>query len=192
MYVLTFDSILTVGAPPLSSLEVQGAGEVNVSFAGDELVIRDATAEVFRGPTTSFAGLTLVLSSGDDQVSVADWNRLAEARGEIQAGAGVDAIRLLDEGQTLDLTALSQGQFAQFEQIDVTGSGSNQLILDQDSVLTLLDGSDRLRVIHDQDDLVDYGQGWEVELPTIEEGAVLHRIAPVSYTHLTLPTILLV
>ena len=177
LYVLTFDSILTVGAPPLSSLEVQGAGEVNVSFAGDELVIRDATAEVFRGPTTSFAGLTLVLSSGDDQVSVADWNRLAEARGEIQAGAGVDAIRLLDEGQTLDLTALSQGQFAQFEQIDVTGSGSNQLILDQDSVLTLLDGSDRLRVIHDQDDLVDYGQGWEVELPTIEGGAVLHRIA---------------
>lgn len=109
--------------------------------------------------------LLLELGPGDDTLSVG-----FEILPQIDGQGGTNRLNFLGAGQTLDLTIIDDAEFRRIDEIDISGSGANGLVIDAVEVLNLSDTSDTLRVIAGPDDTVLIGSGWLVTGSTTIDG----------------------
>ena len=116
---------------------------VMVGGGGDDELIGGGGADSLRG------------GEGDDTLAISDLSFLRAV-----GGNGTDTLRLDASGVTLDLTSLADNRLLGIEQIDISGSGANTLVLDASEVLNISDESNTLVVYRDNDDPVELGNGW--------------------------------
>ncbi len=110
---------------------------------GDDTLISAGGADVLFG------------GEGNDVFALSDLNF-----GRITGGNGSDTLRLDGSGMTLDLTVIKNNRLRGIEQIDITGSGNNTLILNPLELLNLSDESNTLLVRRNAGDTVNFGSGW--------------------------------
>lgn len=107
---------------------------------------------------------TLISAGGADVLFGGEGNDVFALRdlnfGRITGGNGSDTLRLDGSGMTLDLTAIKNNRLRGIEQIDITGSGNNTLILNPLELLNLSDESNTLLVRRNAGDTVNFGSGW--------------------------------
>ncbi len=131
------------GTAVSETLGGNAAANVMVGGLGDDVLVGSGGPDVLRG------------GQGDDILAIGDltFSRLV-------GGNGLDTLRLDTSGTTLDLTALADNRILGVEQIDLSGSGANTLVLDVAEVLNISDESNTLVVFGDADDGVITGSGW--------------------------------
>lgn len=119
--------------------------------------------------------LIFAAGDGDDLLTLlaADLASVGQAI-VMDGGDGTDTLRLGGAMQEIDLPQLAEGTLQDVETLDITGTGGNQLTLNADSVLQMSSTTDTVRVVHDADDVVFYGAGWQVDVPQIVDEQFLH------------------
>lgn len=158
-----------VGAPRADGAQTDsGAGYVLLGrdFTGDVRFVGGDGDDVFHGAQ----GDRIVGGRGDDTLSGAGGNVLLGGAGDdvlvwdashlrLDGGGGEDTLQVIGQGVTLDLSLVPDSRVTGIENIDLTGSGNNALILGLGDVLALGDGT--LRVLGDAGDAVTSTlQGW--------------------------------
>jgi hypothetical protein len=97
----------------------------------------------------------LIGGQGSDTLAISDL-----AFGRVVGGTGSDTLRLDGSGLTLDLTNLKDNRLLGIEQIDLTGTGDNRLVLSLREVLKLSDESNTLTVHGNAGDSIQMDSGW--------------------------------
>ncbi|MGE3849349.1 MAG: hypothetical protein AB7I01_20895, partial [Gammaproteobacteria bacterium] len=127
---------------------VGGDGDDQFQGAQGDRVVGGRGADILSG-----AGGNVLLGGAGDDVLV--WNA---SHLRLDGGGGDDTLRLVGQGVTLDLSLVPDSRVTGIENIDLTGSGNNALILGLTDVLALGDGT--LRVLGDSGDAVTSLQNW--------------------------------
>ncbi len=138
-------SVTHPGTAAAETLMGSLAADVMIGGRGDDTLLGNGGPDVLRG------------GEGDDVLAVGDLNFH-----RVVGGNGTDTLRLDTAGAVLDLTTVSANRIFGVEEIDITGSGGNALVLDRLAVLNVSNESNALTVVHDNDDIVDIGNGWIV------------------------------
>ncbi len=81
---------------------------------------------------------------------------------QVDGVVGNDVYQARGSGELIDLA--QQPEFQRYTTIDIRGEGANELRLNFESFMA----SNLRRVIHDEDDRVDFGLGWKSEEPIID------------------------
>ncbi len=106
---------------------------------------------------------------GDDVFVVAD----LQFR-KIVGGRGRDTIRFQGEGHSIDLTTFPKNRMVDIEEIEITGTGNNELIVNTAEVLQLSSSSNTLRVRYNLGDRVRYDGDWRFRGLRFSNGANAH------------------
>lgn len=146
------------------------SGALDVIADGNDVVVRRGTIELFRAPGAKLNRLDMTGTSGDDTLNLANLDAIFAGLIGFNAGAGSDTLRLTGSGHILDLTSIDNADIQGLETIDITGDGDNTLTIDFSKVVDLSPTTGRLRIVHDDGDVVNYSAGWSVELPEIVAG----------------------
>ncbi len=162
--------------------ESQDAGTTEISLNGDDIEIHSGSTELFRTPGNNLKQLNILGTEGDDTISIANLDAVYRGPISIFGSSGHDTLRLTGSRQALDLTQLPGNLIQGIESIDITGQVGNSLTLNADEVINLSLTSDTLRVQHDDDDFVSYGDGWTVGIPQIVDGQFSHTLTQLTAT----------
>ncbi|CAD7698190.1 unnamed protein product, partial [Ostreobium quekettii] len=133
-------------ANTLTATQGAGAIDILVGAQGNDTLISDGGADVLRG------------AQGDDILSIPDTDFSSTRR--VQGGNGFDTLVLDGSGLTLDLTVIPDNRIVDIEAVDLTGSGTNTLILTAREVLNLSTHSNTLLVRGTAGDVVNIEVGW--------------------------------
>ena len=169
------DGNAALGATVVSHLPAPGA--IDVVPLGDELVLQAGATELLRVPMAVLDRVEVFGTDGDDVLNIVDTGVFEAGLVSGDSGPGYDTLRLTGSGQTFDLTQVADSDIQGFEAIDLTGSGNNSLTLDVDEVRNLSSTTDVLRIHHNEDDVVSYGEGWIVQVPQVIEGQYFHLLS---------------
>jgi hypothetical protein len=128
----------------------QGAAAVDrlIGGRGNDTLISDG------GPDVQIGG------QGNDTLAIPDVNFSSTRR--LMGGNGFDTLRLDAGGSTLNLKTIADNRIQDIEQIDITGSGNNTLILDRLEVLNLSSTSNTLIVRGNAGDRTILETGWTI------------------------------
>jgi len=148
----------TAGGPEIGDDKFDGIENVTAG-AGDDTIIGDGGDNVLDG---SGGSDSIEGGAGNDSI-VFDVNDAF-----VDGGAGTDS--LITNGGNIDLTGITPGQFTGIELVDLSGNGSNTLILDAASLLALVGPGGSLQVVGDESDAVDIGPGWTITGTELVEG----------------------
>ena len=131
----------------LSASQGTMQSDVLIGGQGNDMLISDGGADVLRG------------GQGDDTLVVIDTDFASTRR--IVGGNGIDTLSLRTAGATLDLTMIADNRIVDIEQIDLTGSGGNLLLVSKLEVLNLSTETNVLLVRGVTGDQVDFTDtGW--------------------------------
>lgn len=176
LYALTFGQILSIRTPASRDVMVDAAGDVTVVAEGADVVVSGPSGEILRRPIESLNRLSINLSNEDDHLSLADFSEF-ELIIDVDGAGGFDTLSLMGTGHDVDLTAETFERRTDLESIDIRGDGANRLTLDLTEVISLSTSTDTLRVLHDVDDQVHYGEGWTALQPKLDNDTFLHQLA---------------
>ncbi len=132
-----------LGSNASNTITGTSVGQIINGADGDDTLVGNGGADVLFG------------GRGNDTLAVSDLNFQ-----RIVGGNGVDTLRLVGSGILLDLTSIRDNRILAIEAIDITGSGSNTLTLNQQEVLNISEESNTLIVRRNADDVVTIGTGW--------------------------------
>ena len=137
------NSVALAGSSTNDTLVGTPANDVIVAGQGSDTLVGNGGVDVLIG------------GEGNDVLTIADltFQRVA-------GGSGFDTLLPEGTGMTLDLTHIPDNKLTGIEQIDLTHSGDDTLILTVLEVLNLSDTSNTLTVWADAGDTVDRGSGW--------------------------------
>lgn len=160
------------------------AGETIVTNEGGTIFVRNNGDVLFQDARENVTMLEFLGGNHDTSLAVGDLQLLNGNAVDLtfDGQGGHDRFRLLEQDQSLDLTTLATGRLQNVEAIDITGSGDNVLTLTAQKVLDLSTTTDTLVVQHDVGDTVNYGDGWEVEMPELVGGQYLHVLTQAGAT----------
>lgn len=136
-------SVTHLGTDGDDTLTGTAAAETFVGGLGNDILNSGGGADAFQG------------GAGDDTIRIGD-----TAFFNIDGGHGTDTITLNGAGLTFDLTSILPARIDGIEQIDVGGTGNNELLLSISDVLDLSDDSNTLLVAGNAGDTVIRGAGW--------------------------------
>ena len=108
-------------------------------------------------------------------VSIANLDAIFAGLLRSNAGGGYDRLRLTGGGQVWDLTQIPDADLQGLEEIDLRGSGDNQLTLTVEEVRNLSVTTDTLVLRINEGDSVNYGAGWITDLPNFFDGEYRHQ-----------------
>lgn len=112
----------------------------------------------------------LIGGAGNDVLSFEVTDR------RLDGGSGTDTLSIDTSNITLDLTTLANNRVTQFEIIDITGTGNNNLAFSRLDVLNLSDTTNRLIVKGNAGDKVaSTGQGWTKGSTTTLNGILYNQ-----------------
>lgn len=173
-FVMVVDGDATGGA----AVEVRptASGTLDVLADGNDVVILRGAIELFRAPGAKLKRLGIAGTDGDDTLNLANLDAIFAGLIVGDAGLGNDSLRLNGSRHYVDLNNLAGTDFRGFETIDITGSGDNTLTLDFNAATNLASTSGRLRVVHDDGDVVNFHTGWAVALPEILANQFVHVV----------------
>ena len=138
----------------------KGASSIDILIGGqnDDTLTSDGGLDVLYG------------GEGNDTLIVtgSEFQRVA-------GGTGVDTLSLSGSSITLDLTTIADNRIVDVEVIDITGSGSNSLMLDFLEVVNISSSSNTLRVIGQADDSVAIDAEWTEQAISMIDGTN-HRV----------------
>ncbi len=173
------DYLLTiVAASPSAVLDIAApGGDTSVVVEGNDLVVRHGTTVLFKAPISSFGTLNLNGSSLEDILQLTILQSLAGATLRFDGGLGKDILKLVEAGQTLDLTN-AKITVQDIEGIDITGTGtgSNKLVVTIDKVKAASSTTDKLDVVANNGGTVEFGKGWKIGAPKFIDGKFTHII----------------
>ncbi len=155
------------------------AGETEVVAEGANLIVRRGTTVLFKAPFTSFGALQFGGTPLDDILRLTILQSLTTDTLLFDGGSGTDFLKLNEAGQTLDLTT-GKVVVRDLEGVDITGTGDNKLILDLAKVKTASTTTDRLSVVFNAGDTIQFGTGFIADLPQIVSGLFTHIIKEAS------------
>ncbi len=118
-------------------------GQIINGADGDDAIVGNGGADSLFG------------GRGNDTLAVSDLNFR-----RVIGGNGVDTLRVDAAGISMDLTTIRDNRILGIETIDITGSGSNTLTLNQREVLNISEHSNTLIVRRNADDVVNMDTGW--------------------------------
>ena len=121
--------------------------DVVIGAVGDDTLISDGGPDVLLG------------GAGNDTLAIPDGDFAGGRR--LAGGHGLDTLQLTGSGQVLDLPVISNLQVTGIEQLDIRGTGANELRLSPLEVINLSDDSNLVTVLRDADDSVSIGDGWD-------------------------------
>lgn len=155
-----FNSSATqVGTTANETLTGTGAVDKLVGGAGNDILIGNGGADVLYG------------AQGDDVMTITSTNFA-----RIDGANGNDTLRFSGGGLNLDLTTLADNKLTNIEMLDIRGSGSNTLTLNQLEVFNITQQSNSdhtantLRVRRHVDDTVTMGSGWTQGANVVQGG----------------------
>ncbi len=156
------------------------AGDSNVVVDGDNLVVRRGNVVLFQAPFAAFGDVDLNGTSLDDIFQVTILEALATNALSFDGGLGKDLLRLIEAGQTLDLTNANI-TLNDIESIDISGTGNNRLGISIEAVKAASTTTDTLEVIANSGDTVDFGnrvarERWQAEVPMFINDQFTHII----------------
>jgi hypothetical protein len=145
-YVI-FGSAYGASTDPQALTGTAGADQL-IGGVGNDTLTGNGGADVFRG------------GAGDDRIEIADTGFLS-----VHGGRGMDTLALEGSGLTLDLTTTPMPRVASIEALDLNGTGSNSLVIDQLAVFDVTEVRDTglaiVRVQGGADDSVSFSDsGW--------------------------------
>jgi T5SS/PEP-CTERM-associated repeat protein len=128
-----------------------GEGGVLFDASGVSSAISGIAAEDISAPTLSVDGSNLSVTFNDSLSagttthffgSDRDDTVIFDASDNLRAdgGSGSDTLKLGGGGETLDLLSVAASLYTSFEEIDLAGTGNNDLILDELSLQNITDG----------------------------------------------------
>ena len=100
--------------------------------SGDDILIGGLGNDTIDGG----AGNDVLIGGAGNDVLVFDTGDTLRVDG----GAGADVLRFDGSATSLDITSASATPFENFEEVDLTGTGNNTLVLNERAVLRLTDG----------------------------------------------------
>ena len=100
--------------------------------SGDDILIGGLGNDTIDGG----AGNDVLIGGAGNDVFVFDTGDTLRVDG----GAGADVLRFDGSATSLDITSASATPFENFEEVDLTGTGNNTLVLNERAVLRLTDG----------------------------------------------------
>jgi hypothetical protein len=158
------ENIFQMGTIGWEELNDRGTAQILIGDAGDDALIAAAASVLYGGSGNDRFEISQSMIDGLMR-SVGDINKLPR----IDGGSGTDTLALKGKNLVLDLTRIANagatypfvdGRIDGIEIIDISGSGSNQLVLNVSSVneLSLSKWPD-LRIRGDTDDVLDLADG---------------------------------
>ena len=151
------------------------AGETIATLDGDNLLVTQGANTLFQGPIGSFGSISFAGSSLDDIFLLTILESITNQSLQFNGNLGKDILRLIEAGQTLDLTN-AKITVSDIEVIDITGTGSNKLVISVDALKALSTANDRLEIVSNADDIVELGTGFRMDLPQLVNGEFTHIV----------------
>src|SRR6185369_9034393 len=158
----------------VENLALTGSGAINGTGNGLANLIDGNDSD---NVLTGGAGRDTLLGHGGDDSIVYD-----AADFLIDGGAGVDTLVLAGSGATLNLTAIANTVIVGTEQIDLTGTGDNTVVLLAQDVLDLSDTTDALLIKGNAGDTAISTGGWVIAGQDTIGGEVYTRFTEGSAT----------
>ena len=146
--------------------------EIFVAGAGNDTLIGNGGMDVFSA------------GAGNDTIAINASNIVALQRtgagnrARVDGGGNIDTLKLNGSGSTLDLTKIINTRIQDIEKIDITGPGSNTLILNLSDVLDASTSTNILKVLGNDVDSVN-ASGFAKISGVETEGSITYDV----YTH---------
>ena len=139
-----------LGTSGNDTLSGTGSDEILIGGLGDDIIDGGAGDDIIIGGAGND---TIIYDPATDTIKV-------------DGGGGDDTLEITGSGISLDLTTLNQTEnynlYRNFEEIDITGSGNNTIILDDIDIAKITDEGNTLRIDGDSADTVSLTGGWSL------------------------------
>ncbi|MEZ6092116.1 MAG: GEVED domain-containing protein [Pirellulaceae bacterium] len=136
-------------------LQPQEPGTVDIVAEATDIVIRNASSEMFRAPGSSLQSIDITSTVGDDTINLANVDAVFSGRIIGDAREGNDRLNLTGSDQDFDMTSIDDGAIGSIETIDIRGSGNNRLSLTAADIIGLSNADNEVTLLMDSNDILD-------------------------------------
>ncbi len=152
------------------------AGSTEAFIDGNDLTVKQGDVILFQAPLGSFGEINVHGSAFDDALQITIVEPFAFISLNLDGAAGADKLILIAADFSFDLANLNV-TLSNLEAIDITGTGDNRLVLNVLAVKAASTTTDSLEVTYDFGDLIEFGAGWQADIPQFIDGQFTHIIS---------------